>query len=171
MKSCFARMFRGRRLDRNPLRRPGDRAETVIVIWLFAAFAVVAPFAVRAAAGWTGTLAEHARVMALATRYEVTARTLEQAPPAGSIMLTLTWADAGWTAPDGRRRTGVIEVPASAQRGTAERIWVTSDGEVTAPPIPAAEVAGLADRAAIGSILVLTCLLLLAARVIRHVFD
>jgi hypothetical protein len=130
MKSCFARMFRGRRLDRNPLRRTGDRAETVIVIWLFAAFAafaVVAPFAVRAA--------------------------------------------AGWTAPDGRRRTGVIEVPASAQRGTAERIWVTSDGVVTAPPIPAAEVAGLADRAAIGSILVLTCLLLIAARVIRHVFD
>src|SRR5271154_180765 len=160
MKSCFARMFRGWRLDRNPLRRPGDRAETVIVIWLFAIFAVVVPFATRAAAGWMGTFEEHARVTALASRYEVTAKTLENAPPAGAVMLTQTWVSAVWTAPDGGRRTGLIEVPASAQRGSPERIWVTGNGAATAPPLPAAEVAGLADRAALAAILVLICLFL-----------
>jgi len=171
MKPCFARMFRGRRLDRNPLRRRGDRAETVIVIWLFATFAVVAPFIVRAAAGWTGRSEEHARVTALATRHEVTAKTLENVPPAGAIMLTQTWVSAVWTAPDGRRRTGLIEVPASAQQGSSEQIWVTSSGDVTAPPLPAVEVAGLADRAALGAILVLICLFLTAVGAIRHAID
>ena len=44
MTSWFARTIRGWRLDRNPLRRPSDRAQTVIGVWLLVALAVLAPF-------------------------------------------------------------------------------------------------------------------------------
>jgi hypothetical protein len=119
MKSWFVRMFRGRRLDRNPLRRRSDRAETVIGIWLLVACAAAAPFTARAAAGWTRTLAEHARVTALASRYEVTAITLEKAPLASATPytpITQTWVSARWTAPDGRQRTGPIQVQTARRR-------------------------------------------------------
>ena len=59
MTSRLVRTFRGRRLDRNPLRRPSDRAETVAGIVLVVAFAVAAPFTVRAAAGGMHAFAQH----------------------------------------------------------------------------------------------------------------
>jgi hypothetical protein len=39
----LARLIRGRRLDRNPLRRGSDRAETVALGALLAAFLTIAP--------------------------------------------------------------------------------------------------------------------------------
>jgi hypothetical protein len=47
--SWLARLLRGRRLDRNPLRRGSDRAETVVLGVLLAAFLAAAPFAAQAA--------------------------------------------------------------------------------------------------------------------------
>src|SRR5690348_18243309 len=48
--TCWlARLLRGRRLDRNPLRRGSDRAETVVLGVLLAAFLAAAPFAAHAA--------------------------------------------------------------------------------------------------------------------------
>ena len=47
--SCLARLLRGRRLDRNPLRRGSDRAETIVIGALLAAFLAAAPFAAHAA--------------------------------------------------------------------------------------------------------------------------
>jgi hypothetical protein len=174
MKSWFVRMFRGRRLDRNPLRRPSDRAETVAGICLLVAFAAAAPFTVRAAAAGTRTLAEHSRVTALATRHEVTAITLEKAPPASDTpytLITQTWVSAKWTAPDGRQRTGQIRVPDSTPEGSPERICVTGNGDVAAPPLPMTEIGGLADRAAFGAIMVVIFLFLTARSVIRRVIN
>jgi hypothetical protein len=170
-EAWFARMFRGRRLDRNPLRRPSDRAETIIGIMLLVAFFAAAPFTARAAAAWTRALAEHARITALSTRYEVTAITLEEAPSASSTLMNQTWVGAQWTAPDRRQRTGPIQVPASTQKGSSERIWVAANGDVVAPPLPVAELAALADRAAFAAITVLICLFLIAGSVFRHVIN
>jgi hypothetical protein len=50
--SWLARLLRGRRLDRNPLRRGSDRAETVVLAALLAAFLAAAPFAAQAAGPW-----------------------------------------------------------------------------------------------------------------------
>lgn len=99
MRSGFARAIRGWRLDRNPLRRPSDRAETVIGVWLLVAFAVLAPFTARAAATWTRALAEHSRVSSLATGYQVTAITLEQAPAPSHTLMVQPQVSATWTAP------------------------------------------------------------------------
>ncbi len=172
--SWFVRMVRGRRLDRNPLRRPIDRAETVIGIWLLVACAAAAPFTARAAAAGTRPLAEHARITALATRHEVTAITLEKAPPAGNAPCTLNtqaWASAGWTDRDGRQRTGLIEVPGGTRKGSAERIWVTGNGDVAAPPLSVNEIGQLATRAAFGAVIALMLAVLVAGRAIRHVIN
>ena len=50
--SWLARLLRGRRLDRNPLRRGSDRAETIVLGALLAGFLAAAPFAAHAAGGW-----------------------------------------------------------------------------------------------------------------------
>ena len=50
--SWLARLLRGRRLDRNPLRRASDRAETIVIGALLAAFLAAAPFAAHAAGAW-----------------------------------------------------------------------------------------------------------------------
>ena len=51
--SWLGRLLRGRRLDRNPLRRRSDRAETAVLGVLLAAFLAGAPFAAQAAGSWT----------------------------------------------------------------------------------------------------------------------
>lgn len=174
MTSWFGRMFRGLRLDRNPLRRPGDRAGTLIGIWLLVALAAAAPFTGRAAAAWTRTRAEQVRATVLATRYQVTAITREQASPVIDTpytMITQMWVSANWTAPDGRQRTGPIQVPASTRKGSSERIWVDGNGEVAAPPLPITAIAQLTDRAAVTAIMALICLFLIAGSVIRYVIN
>jgi hypothetical protein len=50
--SWLARLLRGRRLDRNPLRRGSGRAETIVLGALLAAFLAAAPFAAHAAGAW-----------------------------------------------------------------------------------------------------------------------
>ena len=50
--SWLARLLRGRRLDRNPLRRRSDRAETIVLGALLAGFLAAAPFAAHAAGAW-----------------------------------------------------------------------------------------------------------------------
>ena len=47
--SWLARLLRGRRLDRNLLRRRSDRAETIVLGALLAGFLAAAPFAAHAA--------------------------------------------------------------------------------------------------------------------------
>lgn len=171
MRSWAARMFRGRRLDRNPLRRRSDRAETVIFICLLVAMAVAVPFTARAASAWTTTRVEQVRATELATRHQVTATTLENALPASDAAYTVfaqTWVSAKWTAPDGQPRTGTVRVPDGTQRGSTAKIWVEPDGAMAAPPLPVADIAGLADRAGLAAVLLLICLFLTAGCAVRQ---
>jgi len=156
-------MFRGRRLDRNPLRRPSDRAETLVGIWLLVAFAVAAPLVAHAAATRAYTAAQHARSVALVTRHQVTAVTLQKAPSEISTpyaLITTSWVNASWTAPDGHQRTGEIRVADNTPKGASERIWVTASGDVTPPPLSESVFASIANMVALGSILVLVVLYL-----------
>ena len=170
MTSWLARTFRGRRLDRNPLRRRGDRAETVAAIVLVVAFAVAAPFTVRAAADGMHAFAQHARATAIATRHEVTAVTVEKAP-SWSGTGTQAWVNATWTAPDGRLRTGQVQVNDGTPKGYAERIWVTRSGDMAPHPLPVAEFPQLTELAAAGAGLGLAILFLVASAAIRNALD
>ena len=73
------RFVRGRRFDRNPLRRPADRAETIVLALLLVAFLVGAPLAALASGTWARTMAQRAEVAQTASRYQVTAVVLTAA--------------------------------------------------------------------------------------------
>src|SRR5690348_16952247 len=108
--TCWlARLLRGRRLDHNPLRRGSDRAETVVLGALLAAFLAGAPLVAHAAGSWAdATYGREAQDQRAVLR-QVPA-TLLQTPPtvtalsgAGVIPLGV---NARWRAPDGQLRTG-----------------------------------------------------------------
>jgi hypothetical protein len=78
--SWLARLLRGRRLDRNPLRRGSDRAETIVIGALLAAFLAAAPFAAHAAGAWGHDSAARQAQAQRASLVQVTATLLWSAP-------------------------------------------------------------------------------------------
>ena len=75
------RFVRGRRFDRNPLRRPADRAETIVLALLLVAFLVGAPLAALASGTWAHAIAQRAELAQVASRQQVTAVVLTAAGP------------------------------------------------------------------------------------------
>jgi len=73
--------LRGRRLDRNPLRRGSDRAETAIAGVLLAAFLAGAPFAAHAAGSWTYATSAREAEAQQAALHQVPATLLQAATP------------------------------------------------------------------------------------------
>jgi hypothetical protein len=157
--------------DSNPLRRPCDRAQTVILTGLLITFLILAPalalFAARLAYG----AAVHAQRTQLSTRHQVAASLLSNAPAAsysGYGTLQLPEVRAAWTAPDGQRRIGVIEAPGNAKAGTKVMIWVDAAGWLTAPPLEHAQVTGQEALAAILAPAALGLLFLCAGSMTTH---
>ncbi len=123
----LARLLRGRRPDRNPLRRGSDRAETAILGVLLAAFLVGAPFAAHAAGSWTYATAAREAQLQQATTYQVPATLLQTALPwnAGAYGGE---ANARWKAPDGQARTGQIFVAGGGAAGSTVMVWTNQAG-------------------------------------------
>jgi nitrate reductase gamma subunit len=149
--TCWlARLLRGRRLDRNPLRRGSDRAETVVLAALLAAFLAGAPFAAHTAGSLAyATYGREAQAQRAVLR-QVPA-TLLQAPPtvtaipgAGVIPLGV---NARWRAPDGQLRTGLLFVPSGATAGSTVPVWVNQVGQLADPPLGRAQLATRAQLA------------------------
>ena len=147
---CLARLLRGRRLDRNPLRRGSDRAETVVLGALLAAFLAVAPFAAHAAGSLAyatyGREAQAQRAVLSqvpATLLQAPAR-VSAFPGAGGITLAV---GARWRAPDGRLRTGMLFAPAGATAGSIIPVWVNHAGQLVDPPLGRAQLATRAQLA------------------------
>jgi hypothetical protein len=147
---CLARLLRGRRLDRNPLRRGSDRAETVVLGALLAAFLAVAPFAAHAAGSLAyatyGREAQAQRAVLSqvpATLLQASAK-VSAYPGAGVITLAV---GARWRAPDGRLRTGMLFAPAGATAGSIIPVWVNHAGQLADPPLGRAQLATRAQLA------------------------
>ena len=136
------RFVRGRRFDRNPLRRPVDRAETIVLALLLVAFLVSAPLAALASGSWAHAIAQRAELAQMASRRQVTAVVLKVAGPAtpGSWNLTSV-TSARWTAPDGTVVTSELPVPAYTSAGVKVHVWTTRDGQLTSPPMSESQVA------------------------------
>jgi len=157
----LARLLRGRRLDRNPLRRWSDRAETVVLGALLVTFFAVAPFAAHAAGSLAhATYAREAQAQR-ATLHQVPA-TLLQAPatitayPGAGVILR--GVEARWRAPAGQVRTGFVSAPADASAGSTILVWVNHAGQLADPPLGRAQLATrtqLAEELAVG-VLVIT---------------
>ena len=76
----LGRVLRGRRLDRNPLRRRSDRVETAMLGLLLAAFLAGAPFAAHAAGSWAYAPSVRQAQVQRASLHHVPATLLEAAP-------------------------------------------------------------------------------------------
>ncbi|MEU9336015.1 hypothetical protein AB0D49_23025 [Streptomyces sp. NPDC048290] len=118
------------RWRRNPLRRRTDRIEARITLALLL---LVPPLGCAALVAAGDTAQRHYRAVAereARTRHQVTAVVIGAAPP----------AEVRLTAPDGRTRTVLTAVPPGRTAGDTVRVWVSSDGTPTGPPMPAGEI-------------------------------
>src|SRR5690349_9503987 len=78
--SRMGRFIRGRRPDRNPLRRTSDRVETAVLAALFLAFAAGGPFVALASGSAVHAIANRTQLAQQSSRYQVTAVLLGKAP-------------------------------------------------------------------------------------------
>lgn len=169
----LVRAIRGIRPDRNPLRRKADRLEAYLLAGSLAAAIAVAPFAAQLAGEAGHAAARRAQHSELASSREVKAVLLKSAADgtAGYALQPAYPAQARWTLPDGRTRTGEVAVPAGARRGATVRVWVNAAGQLVSPPLGPAQIAGQADLASIGTVTGIALLYLCEAVIIREVLN
>jgi hypothetical protein len=170
--SWLARLLRGRRLDRNPLRRGSDRAETVVLGALLVAFLAAAPFTAQAAGSWAHASAVRDAQAQRASLHQVTATLVRATPVLSSYGSASDFAvEARWRAPDGRVRIGELLVTADVATGHSTLIWVDRTGRLTGPPLSRDQVAGRAQLAAGVAVGGLAVVLITAAWLIRRSLD
>ena len=162
----LGRLARGLRLDRNPLRRGSDRAETAMLGVLLAAFLAGAPFAAHAAGSWTYATSIREAQAQQATLRQVPATLLQAAPSNIS-----NEANARWKAPDGQVRTGQIFAPSGAPAGSTVMVWVNQAGQLTDSPLQRSQVTGRANLARVLAVIALAGMLLILGLVGRWVLD
>jgi hypothetical protein len=150
----LSRVVRGARLDRNPLRRGTDRAQTCLLAGLFIATAAGAPFAAQAASRASYAAALQVRQEQMAGRHEVRARlTASAAPVNGYALSTYVLTPATWTSAAGVHRSGEVPADPGSPKGSAVTVWVDdASGYLDSPPLTIAEAAGQADAAMVGAI-------------------
>lgn len=172
---CWAvRLLRGLRPDRNPLRRGSDLAECVIAAGLLAAFLASAPFAAAAAARWTHAANLREARAQQAAWHQVPAVLLQRAPENQVVdygPTTTTSARARWTAPDGSRHSGWVEALPGTRAGSAVSTWTDASGQLTGPPLQAAQVADRTTLAAMLAPMAAAAVFLAAWRLARHALN
>lgn len=142
---ALGRFLLGRRLDRNPLRRPSDRVETVVLVLLAITFLAVAPFTGQAVGAWARGMAHRDQIEQEASYRQVPAVVLKATSEAlgvGGYTAFQSEAQARWTAPNGKVLTSQIPVAPGTADGTTVRVWVNHDGQLTDPPLQASKVTG-----------------------------
>ena len=142
----LGRLARGLRLDRNPLRRGSDRAETAMLGVLLAAFLAGAPFAAHAAGSWAYATSVREAQAQQAALHQVRATLLQAATP-WSISEGGAEAQARWKAPDGQVRTGQVFALSGATVGSTVMVWVNQAGQLADSPLLTNQVTGRTDMA------------------------
>jgi hypothetical protein len=166
----LGRLLRGRRPDRNPLRRGSDRAETAMLGVLLVAFLVGAPFAAHAAGSWTYATSAREAQAQQAALHQVPATLLQAAAP-GGISEGGAEAQARWKAPDGQVRTGQIFVLSDAPAGSTVMVWTNQAGQLTDSPLQHGQVMGRADLARALAVAGLAVTLMIIGWVARWALD
>jgi hypothetical protein len=166
----LGRLLRGRRFDRNALRRGSDRAETVILGVLLAAFLAGAPFTAHAAGSWTyaGSIRE---AQAQQTSLHQVPATLLQAALPLSLSGSGSEANARWKAPDGHVCTGQVFVPADTPARSTVTVWVNQAGQLTDPPLQHSQITGRMYLSEALAVAALTIALITVGAVARWALD
>ena len=101
--TCTSRFVRGRRFDRNPLRRAADRAETIVLALLLVAFLVGAPLAALASGAWAHAMAQRAELAQNSVRAAGRGRRPYDARCTGGWVMGRGFGHAGTLDRSGRR--------------------------------------------------------------------
>ena len=167
------RLARRLGLDANPLRRRTDRMAACLGAGLLVVFLAAAPLLVLATISWAGHSGA-AEQRAQRNWHQVSAVLLRAAPAPAAFASGLyggTWVPARWTAPDGRSRTGEIDVTTGLAKGQAVPIWVDPAGFPTGPPLTHRAVQARTVLAAAVAPVVLAIVLGFLAGVGRWIID
>lgn len=166
------RLVRRWRLDRNPLRRASDRAETIVLALLVMAFLAGAPFAAAFSSAWARASAQRAALAEQTSEYQVTAVVLTSpATPQAGAGLHVPQAKARWTAPDGTAVTGEIPVPVSTEVSAKVQIWTTRDGRLSSPPMTDTQVEANVVFGGVAGVLVAAAVLTMSVTLARWWLD
>ncbi|MGH3287185.1 MAG: Rv1733c family protein [Streptosporangiaceae bacterium] len=166
----LGRFVRGRRPDRNSLRRGSDRVETAVLALLVIVFLAAAPFAALASGSWALARAHQIQLAERASSYQVSAVVLKLDAPSGEAYGD-PGAQARWTAHDGKVVTGEIPVPLGMTVGATQWLWTSADGQLTNPPLQDSQVTGQAHVAEGLGVVTLAVLLTAAGLVTRWTLD
>jgi hypothetical protein len=169
-RSTSLARLRGLRLDRNPLRRGSDRAETIVLGVLLAAFLTSAPFAAHAAGNWTYAASAREAQVQQSSVHQVPATLLQAATP-WALSEGGAEAQARWKAPDGQVRTGQVFVASLAPAGSTVTVWVNQAGQLADSPLQHNQVSGRAVIAQVLAVTVLAVVLIIIGWAARWVLD
>lgn len=167
----LGRFMRGRRPDRNPLRRSTDRLETAVLAVVVIAFLVGAPFTALASGEWALANGHQTERTEQATWHLVPARVLKLTSQGGAGYGAQLDAQARWTATDGKVVTGETPVPFGTAPGATVRVWITNDGQLTDAPMQDVQVTTQAYFAGTFSVVGLAVLLASTGMLARRVLD
>jgi hypothetical protein len=164
-----ARAIRRLQSDGNPLRRPIDRAESLVMAGLAIAFLAAAPIAAAVAAH---------------TVYDTGARTIQTQKadwhqvPAVLLSSTVVPGDgyqpsvvAMWTASSGALRTGLVPAPTVVRVGAKVMVWVNAAGWQTGQPLQPSQIRGQMMLAAIFAPLIFGFVLLCAGQLAHYLLQ
>jgi hypothetical protein len=159
--------------DRNPLRRPIDRFESVVRIVLVLAFLIGAPLlgpATRHLADVTGFAQVHREVS-----WRQVQAVLERPAPRqfyGYGSMATFWVPGRWQGPSGVNKHGLVPAKSGAPAGSKVRVWVDGAGRVmNRHPMTVGMVRTRAILVEIGSIVGLALVLLLFAGMTRMMLN
>jgi hypothetical protein len=167
----LGRFLRGHRPDRNPLRRGVHRVESAILAVLIAGFCVGAPLLAYAAVTVTHNTSLSEMRAQQASYHQVRATLLDAAVWVNAYpAVSSPQASASWTAPDGRRVTGVVSTTTDAAAGSTLLIWTDSSGNQVTPLQPSM-IGPRETIAATGAVTGLAGLLITAGLLTRWVLS
>jgi hypothetical protein len=145
LKRWVTALARRMGVDANPLRRGCDRAEGWVRLGLVVVFLVASPLAAIGLGHLTNDASIRAARAQAASEHWIPAVLLQRVsrnpndPLAGTTQLA--WAQAKWTAPDGRQRRGEVPAEVGSPAGRQVHIWVDEAGDLVYGPIGQGQIA------------------------------
>ena len=175
LKRWVAALARRMGMDANPLRRGCDRAEAWLRLGLVLVFLIASPLAAFGLGHLTNDASIRAARAEAANEHQVAAVLLHRVSHNSDDPLystsELAWAQARWTAPDGRRRVGEVPAAVGSRAGRRVPIWVNNLGQLVYPPIGQGQIASRVIAVVALTPAILAVILLGVGWVIRRLLD